>query len=781
MEDIVPQRTRPTHLESKKGAAGQKVRLLANCFKLLKKPEWQIRQYRVDFNPPIDRISTRKGLLSVHSEILGRRSDYQFDGTMLFMAKALPGNKQKIELTSATKEDQKIQIIIKMTKEVNPQTDPIIFQIFSILTRRCMHHIGLKLIGRNYYNTAEDKIKQIPQHKIMIYPGFAATIVQLESEIFMQCSVSHKIVRTDTVLSRLQGFYRADPNGYKEAAARALLGEIVMTKYNNKTYRIDDIDWNVHPSDTFKKGDEDITYVRYYKEQYETDIQDQRQPMLVTKPKKKDLHGGQEGPIYLIPELCACTGLTEEMRADFGVMRDVAVHTRLTPDKRAETLKRFFIDELNNNEIARQSLKVWELEFDKNLFEFDSRCLNPEKIYQGTREYGYRVENADWSREVRSSPLDEAKTFSKWIIVYSTRAQQLAQQFSQSLRQCVSQMGIVFNQPKPISIENDRTMAYCNALHSILASGEVEFVVCIVPNNNKERYEAIKKICCIDKPVPSQVIVQKTLNNPKNLMSVCTKIAIQMNCKMGGLVWHLTFPFKQHVMILGYDAYHDSQLKGTSVGVVISSLNAHFTRYMSQTIFHKNREELTPNMLTAMTNALKEYRKVNGELPQLIIFYRDGVSDGALNYVKNTEIKAIKDGIAVQGNYNPKFAFIVVTKRINQRFFEVKGRNVTNPNSGTIVDDHITRNEAYDFFLISQSVRQGTVSPTHYNIIEDSSGLKPDHFQMLTYKLTHLYYNWPGTIRVPAPCQYAHKLAFLTGQCLHANPHQVLQDKLFYL
>ena len=23
----------------------------------------------------------------------------------------------------------------------------------------------------------------------------------------------------------------------------------------------------------------------------------------------------------------------------------------------------------------------------------------------------------------------------------------------------------------------------------------------------------------------------------------------------------------------------------------------------------------------------------------------------------------------------------------------------------------------------------------------------------LAYKLTHLYYNWPGTVRVPAPCQ----------------------------
>lgn len=56
----------------------------------------------------------------------------------------------------------------------------------------------------------------------------------------------------------------------------------------------------------------------------------------------------------------------------------------------------------------------------------------------------------------------------------------------------------------------------------------------------------------------------------------------------------------------------------------------------------------------------------------------------------------------------------------------------------------------YDFFLVSQHVRQGTVTPTHYNVVYDESGLKPDHLQRLTYKLTHMYYNWPGTIRVPS-------------------------------
>ena len=88
----------------------------------------------------------------------------------------------------------------------------------------------------------------------------------------------------------------------------------------------------------------------------------------------------------------------------------------------------------------------------------------------------------------------------------------------------------------------------------------------------------------------------------------------------------------------------------------------------------------------------------------------------------------------------------------------------------------------YDFFLISQSVKQGTVTPTHYNVVYNTmSVLTPDKLQRLTYKLTHLYYNWPGTIRVPAPCQYAHKMAFLVGQSLQKDFDNVLNDKLFYL
>ncbi|XP_077550222.1 piwi-like protein 1 [Haemaphysalis longicornis] len=133
--------------------------------------------------------------------------------------------------------------------------------------------------------------------------------------------------------------------------------------------------------------------------------------------------------------------------------------------------------------------------------------------------------------------------------------------------------------------------------------------------------------------------------------------------------------------------------------------------------------------------------------------------------------------------HEPKLAFVVVTRRISTRFFARPNQAgpISDPPPGTVVDSEVTRPERYDFFLVLQSVRQGTVAPTHYNVIYDTTGLKPDRMQRLTYKLTHLYFDWRGTVHVPAPCQCAHKLAFLAGTSLHAELRNKLSTTLFYL
>ena len=45
--------------------------------------------------------------------------------------------------------------------------------------------------------------------------------------------------------------------------------------------------------------------------------------------------------IMLVPELTYLTGMSDAMRADFRVMKDIAVHTRITPDQRRSFLQKF--------------------------------------------------------------------------------------------------------------------------------------------------------------------------------------------------------------------------------------------------------------------------------------------------------------------------------------------------------------------------------------------------------------------------------------------------------
>jgi aubergine-like protein len=157
------------------------------------------------------------------------------------------------------------------------------------------------------------------------------------------------------------------------------------------------------------------------------------------------------------------------------------------------------------------------------------------------------------------------------------------------------------------------------------------------------------------------------------------------------------------------------------------------------------------------------------------------VGEGQLRYVHEHEVQKLKQAIA-KISPNIKFSFTVVTKKHHTQFYKPSnGANFENPQSGTVVDTVVTDPNAFDFYLISQCVRKGTVSPAMYNVIEDGAKLSAERYQLLTYKLTHMYFNWSGPIRVPAVCQYAHKLAFLVGQLLHREFHPEISQRLFFL
>ncbi|KAM9748719.1 piwi-like protein 1 isoform 6-T8 [Dama dama] len=556
--------------------------------------------------------------------------------------------------------------------------------------------------------------------------------------------------------------------------------DIPNHRYNNKTYRVDDIDWDQNPKSTFKKADgSEVSFLEYYRKQYNQEITDLKQPVLVSQPKRRRGPGGTlPGPAMLIPELCYLTGLTDKMRNDFNVMKDLAVHTRLTPEQRQREVGRL-IDYIHKDDNVQRELRDWGLSFDSNLLSFSGRILQAEKIHQGGKTFDYNPQFADWSKETRGAPLISVKPLDNWLLIYTRRNYEAANSLIQNLFKVTPAMGIQMK--KAIMIEvDDRTEAYLRVLQQKVTS-DTQIVVCLLSSNRKDKYDAIKKYLCTDCPTPSQCVVARTLGKQQTVMAIATKIALQMNCKMGGELWRIDMPLKL-AMIVGIDCYHDTTAGRRSIAGFVASINEGMTRWFSRCVFQDRGQELVDGLKVCLQAALRAWNSCNEYMPSRIIVYRDGVGDGQLKTLVNYEVPQFLDCLKSLGRgYNPRLTVIVVKKRVNARFFAQSGGRLQNPLPGTVIDVEVTRPEWYDFFIVSQAVRSGSVSPTHYNVIYDNSGLKPDHIQRLTYKLCHVYYNWPGVIRVPAPCQYAHKLAFLVGQSIHREPNLSLSNRLYYL
>ena len=389
----------------------------------------------------------------------------------------------------------------------------------------------MKLVGRNYYDP-EAKV-DLKAFKLELWPGYETSIRQHENEVLLCCEVSHKILRTDTVLEQMQDVYKRDRANFRSGCEKILLGCIVMTRYNNRTYRIDDIAWDKHPTESFEssKGTP-MTYIQYYEGKYNRTIRDAQQPLLVSMPTLREKRAGVSGPVLLLPELCFMTGMSDEQRANFNTLVN---------------------------------------------------C-------------------------------------SKWAVVFAQKDAEVTQQFVNSMLKVCPSLGMVIGKPKTFELTDNRPATYIQTLDRVIDM-KPAIVMVVIPNNKGDHYAVVKKKCCIDKPIPSQVMTATVLNKSKGLMSGATNVALQMICKLGLEPWAVKIPLK-NTMVIGYDTYHDSLYKDKSVGAVVASVNSTFTKFISMADFHSNQSEMTDRMCPAIGKALRRYNSLNGCLPERVIMYR---------------------------------------------------------------------------------------------------------------------------------------------------------------
>ena len=234
------------------------------------------------------------------------------------------------------------------------------------------------------------------------------------------------------------------------------------------------------------------------------------------------------------------TGLSEDQRANFQLMKALGSYTRQEPKKRMETLQKFS-QRIHSQPEIKTDLEAWGLKFSNELESFKGRVLPPEKILGGkTSSATYQLENADWSKCFRKWESFRGESLTKWAVIFGPKDEAQTKEFLTQLTKVAPSLGMVIKAPKMFKMADTRAATYLATLDQVFPA-KPQLVMLVVPNNKGDQYAAIKKKCYLDVPTPSQVVTATVLNKPKGLMSVATKVAIQVRL----LIWWYEAPVNQ--------------------------------------------------------------------------------------------------------------------------------------------------------------------------------------------------------------------------------------------
>ncbi|XP_039099724.1 piwi-like protein 2 isoform X2 [Hyaena hyaena] len=585
----------------KQGSKGTPQSLGLNLIKIQCHNE-AVYQYHVTFSPNVECKSMRFGMLKDHQAVTGNVT--AFDGSILYLPIKL--QKQVLELKSQRKtDDAEISIKIQLTKILEPCSD-LCIPFYNVVFRRVMKLLDMKLVGRNFYDPTSAMVLQ--QHRLQIWPGYAASIRRTDGGLFLLADVSHKVIRNDSVLDVMHAVYQQNKENFQDECTKLLVGNIVITRYNNRTYRIDDVDWNKTPKDSFTMSDgKEITFLEYYSKNYGITIKEEDQPLLIHRPSERQNNQGMllKGEILLLPELSFMTGIPEKMKKDFRAMKDLTQQINLSPKQHHNALE-CLLQRISKNEAASNELARWGLCLQKDVHKIEGRVLPMERINLRNTSF-ITSQELNWIKEVTRDLSILTVPMHFWALFYPKRAMDQARELVNMLEKIAGPIGMCMSPPAWVELKDDRIETYVRTIQSMLGvEGKIQMVVCIIMGTRDDLYGAIKKLCCVQAPVPSQVINVRTIGQPTRLRSVAQKILLQINCKLGGELWGVDIPLKQ-LMVIGMDVYHDPSRGMRSVVGFVASINLTLTKWYSRVVFQMPHQEIVDSLKLCLVGSLKKF------------------------------------------------------------------------------------------------------------------------------------------------------------------------------
>ncbi|XP_035233835.1 protein argonaute-3-like [Stegodyphus dumicola] len=342
-----------------------------------------------------------------------------------------------------------------------------------------------------------------------------------------------------------------------------------------------------------------------------------------------------------------------------------------------------------------------------------------------------RIKPKDGSWDMRDKEFFRPAVIQNWVLLSFAHPRfcslEMLNTFAQMLCRVAHETGITMSRPELIDIKNPASVRVETVLKDVKRKFNAELAVVVVPAAHKTIYGDVKQAAETEIGLCTQCIKDENVKRckPALVSNLCQKI----NAKMGGINNALTPGEKPKIMsrpviIIGADVTHPgpSQDVKPSLAAAVGSLDAHPSRYAvtckAQTNVDEKKQamEIILDLKDMVIDLLKAfYRNTKGKKPEKIIFYRDGVSEGQFEKVREHEVRCIREACRSLGeDYQPGITFIVVQKRHHTRFMPEDSREGTgrmrNMPPGTTVDTTVTHPLNFDFFLCSHFGLQGMKS-----------------------------------------------------------------------
>ena len=293
-------------------------------------------------------------------------------------------------------------------------------------------------------------------------------------------------------------------------------------------------------------------------------------------------------------------------------------------------------------------------------------------------------------------------------------------------------------------------------------------------------YNRVKYICDVKEGILNVCVLDSKFAraNPQYLANV----GLKFNLKLGGRNHSLDpsklgFIGQKKTIVVGIDVTHPSpgsSSKAPSVAGIVASIDEWLGQWPADIRVQPARQEMVTDLDEMFKSRLLLWRERNETLPENILVYRDGVSEGQYDIVLDQELpalratcKAVYSALDTEAG-KPRITIIIVGKRHNTRFYPTKKEEADrggNPINGTIVDRGVTEARNWDFFLQAHAAIQGTARPAHYYIVYDQifRNLKlptpfstaADALEDLTHNMCYLFGRATKAVSICPPAYYA--------------------------